>query len=253
MPNEYGKESDVFKNLLKLFIIFFFQLEGLSLRLEKHEGQATDLDEIRLAVLNIICAMVFGSRYELDNPEFKQILHDVPPYVQLFCYAPLFQILPWMQYLSTKVVRDVREVVSFRQKLCKRKLDEHKEKFDGEDIRDLTDSWLKATMDAEEESLEVKKCLTEEHVMMTIVASWTMKGSSIPRLRAASFPLVPDQDLALLNRWQRQSSSCFRLGCFIASGLRFCPDVLPLICRNQCSQSSVNPNHFQSVFERDFD
>ena len=44
-------------------------------RVRSRNGQPHEITkEIRLAVMNVICALVFGSRYELDDPEFTKFM-----------------------------------------------------------------------------------------------------------------------------------------------------------------------------------
>ena len=59
--------------------------------------------------------------------------------------------------------------VSFRDSLCKKKIQEHGETFYGDNIRDLTDAVIKVTKDAEAEGSEVKKLSTEKHMILTQV------------------------------------------------------------------------------------
>ena len=59
--------------------------------------------------------------------------------------------------------------VCFRVSLCKKKIQEHKETFYGDKIRDLTGAVFKVTKDAQAEGLEVKKHLTEKHMILTLM------------------------------------------------------------------------------------
>ena len=44
-------------------------------RFERTNGAPVDTqNDISLAVLNVICAMVFSSRYDLEDPEFYNII-----------------------------------------------------------------------------------------------------------------------------------------------------------------------------------
>ena len=59
--------------------------------------------------------------------------------------------------------------VCFRDSICKKKIQEHKETFYGDKIRDLTDAVFKVTKDAEAGGSEVKKLLTEKHTILTLM------------------------------------------------------------------------------------
>ena len=148
----------------------YLQIKYLTERLEKTKGKPTDPhDDINLAVLNVICAMVFGSRYEFEDPEFYKLIELNSTVGRLFASGQKLQILPLLKYLPTKLMSEVKEVVTFRDRLVKKQIKEHRETFDRENIRDLTDAFIKATKDAEEESSEVKKLLTEDHMILSIM------------------------------------------------------------------------------------
>ena len=57
--------------------------------MERAEGKTIDLqDNVTLAVLNIICAMVFGSRYDLVDPEFRDLVELNVMMSRLFINGP---------------------------------------------------------------------------------------------------------------------------------------------------------------------
>ena len=64
---------------------------------------------------------------------------------------------------------EVKDAVTFRNSLWKNQIKKHRETLDRENIRDLTDAFIKATKDAEEEGSEVKELLTENPMMLSIV------------------------------------------------------------------------------------
>ena len=58
------------------------EIDELITRFKTVEGRAHDPQEdVVLAVINVICAFVFGSRYDMEDPEF----HTVLRYNQQFC------------------------------------------------------------------------------------------------------------------------------------------------------------------------
>ena len=57
--------------VLKQGTVINDQFDLLVKRVQSRNRQPHDITkEIRLAVMNVICALVFGSRNELDDPEF---------------------------------------------------------------------------------------------------------------------------------------------------------------------------------------
>ena len=79
-------------------------------RFESLEGQAFDPKQhVVLTVLNVICAAVFGKRYQFDDPEFLKIIQYSDNLVWLLPAANLFDIFPWLQLLPLKFNRVLKE------------------------------------------------------------------------------------------------------------------------------------------------
>ena len=112
---------------------------------------------------------MFGSRYEREDPEFHELIELNSKLVRLMASGQKLQILPLLKYFPTQLMTEVKEVVTFRDSLVKNQVKEYRETFDRENIRDLTVAFIKATMDAGEEGSEVKKLLTEDHMMLSIM------------------------------------------------------------------------------------
>ena len=119
--------------------------------------------------MNVICAIVFGSRYDLDDLEFQEMSQLSSDVVRLFASGQKLQILPLLKYLPIKLVKEINAALLGRERLFGKKIKEHRDTFDNENIRDLTDAFIKATEEAEDEDSKVKKLITEEHMMMSIV------------------------------------------------------------------------------------
>ena len=74
-------------------------------------------NDISLAVLNVICAMVFSSRYDLEDSEFYDIIELNSKISQLFSAGQSLQLFPWLKYLPTKLMGEVKECTSLLQGL----------------------------------------------------------------------------------------------------------------------------------------
>ena len=140
-------------------------------RFETTNGAPVDTqNDISLAVLNVICAMVFSSRYDLEDPEFYDIIELNSKISRLFSTGQSLQLFPWLKYLPTKLMSEIKEWTSFLQGLS---LQDENPGAQGDILRrqkrDLTDSVFKVTKDAEAQGLEVKKLSTEEHMILAQV------------------------------------------------------------------------------------
>ena len=89
--------------------------------------------------------MIFGSRYEVDDPEFLQVTKWCDLITEGFSNGDPVSALPWLRFFPMRGLRKLQEGVKLRDPLLRRKLNEHKETFDPENIRDFTDSLIKSS------------------------------------------------------------------------------------------------------------
>ncbi len=105
--------------------------------------------------MNVICAMIFGSRYDIDDEEFLSIIHSNITFVRAFEYDNLVDIFPLLRSLPNKRLRMIKEALALREPVLIRQLREHRLKFDEENVQDLTDALIKASQDAIREDKQV--------------------------------------------------------------------------------------------------
>lgn len=139
-------------------------------RFERTKEMPVDLqNDVTLAFLNVICAAVFGSRYDLDDPEFKALSELNAKFSRVILNGQKLQIIPWLKYLPIGLMKEVHECTTLRDRFCIKQIKEHRETFDGENIRDLTDALIKVMKDAEDEGSDVKKLLSDKHMILTLM------------------------------------------------------------------------------------
>ena len=125
---------------------------------------------IELFVLNVICAAVFGSRYELEDPEFLKIVeaNDI-----LFAamgagnFANVFSF--FLKFLPSRNVDRLKKAALDRGQIIIRKYLEHVETFDERKIRDFTDALLNTNIEMQKKRVPAMKLLEEEHIRRTII------------------------------------------------------------------------------------
>ncbi|XP_031550021.1 steroid 17-alpha-hydroxylase/17,20 lyase-like [Actinia tenebrosa] len=123
------------------------------------------------AVLNIICAILFGERYSLNDPEFYEIERFHSSLTRIFAKGQILDIFPLLKYLPVQIMRDIKEAVEFRDRFFERKLAEHRDKFqDAETVPDLTYELLKAAQEANtDQECTTKEYLTDDHLVGTMM------------------------------------------------------------------------------------
>uniref|UniRef100_A0A3P9NF36 Uncharacterized protein n=1 Tax=Poecilia reticulata TaxID=8081 RepID=A0A3P9NF36_POERE len=99
---------------------------------------------INNAVANIICCLVFGSRFEYNDKQFKTILQhfDDSLYLQGSVWAQLYNVFPWlMKWLPgphQRIFTISHKILGF----IKIRVQEHRENLDPSSPRDYIDSFL---------------------------------------------------------------------------------------------------------------
>lgn len=110
---------------------------------EKKNGQPFDVDcLIKTCVANVICSMAFGQRFEHDDPKFLKLMHVLDE--NMARMGPALAIFPFLRYIpgdpfQFKVV--LKNLETYRA-FFKEFIDEHKETFDENNIRDYIDAFL---------------------------------------------------------------------------------------------------------------
>ncbi len=98
------------------------------------------------AVSNVICSVLFGKRYEYNDPKFKRLLHAICRNVAIIggSTGPL-QMLPYIYFLKwfIPVIRETENNGKLIVQFAREVLEEHQVDFDPDNLRDFTDVYLK--------------------------------------------------------------------------------------------------------------
>lgn len=142
--------------------------------LEVHAGTPRDIaHDLFLCVANIICAMTFGSKYELGNPEFSILMKNFDVVQRFVAPGNLIDVIPLLRQLPLKRVTELRSAIGLLDTIVSRKYHEHSSNVDK--IRDFTDALKKQyEHDVEREENDVVGgtnddiILTSEEIMLMI-------------------------------------------------------------------------------------
>ncbi|CAH1254419.1 CYP2J2 [Branchiostoma lanceolatum] len=105
------------------------------------------------AVSNVICSIVFGSRFEYSDPKFQYLMERINQNFGEQELAGPANFFPWLRHIPAvkkavdKVVKNAKDVIGTLREF----LIEHKNTFDPSNIRDFIDSYL-LEMDQEDEA-----------------------------------------------------------------------------------------------------
>lgn len=150
------------------------EINELFKRLNAQEGEPIEPTfEIALTTLNVICAMVYGERYDIDDQEFKTIFDYNEKMFCLLGSLNIINIFPFLIHFPIKDSRILKYIRDTRDELLGRKYQEHQETYQDGKIRDLTDALIKSLKEAQREDCKTFDVITEDHVIMTMADAFS--------------------------------------------------------------------------------
>jgi len=99
---------------------------------------------INCAVSNVICSMIMSTRFDHDNKEFQQFMHNFDEGFRLFTQTGALLYLPFVRHFPG-VASSVEQLKANRKEMLqfvKKIISEHKQRLDPSNPRDLIDSYL---------------------------------------------------------------------------------------------------------------
>ena len=135
--------------------------------IQSRNGQPHGIaNDLLLALTNVFCVMMFGSRYELDDPELTRLAEIESGIFNLFTEGFLVDVLPWLKCFPFNSIQTLKELIEDRDKILGRIHREHVKANRVQNPRDLTDALLKAKKESEEEDSANEGMVTDQNVIM---------------------------------------------------------------------------------------
>uniref|UniRef100_A0A1A8RCL8 Cytochrome P450, family 1, subfamily C, polypeptide 2 n=1 Tax=Nothobranchius rachovii TaxID=451742 RepID=A0A1A8RCL8_9TELE len=128
------------------------ELVGIFLKLSAQGQYFNPGHELTVAAANVICALCFGKRYGHDDAEFRAMLHQVDQFGQTIGAGSLVDVMPWLQSFPNPVRRIFKSFKCLNKsffQFVRNKVEEHRETFDPEVIRDMSDALINVLSDKE--------------------------------------------------------------------------------------------------------
>lgn len=143
-------------------------------RLTSYGGEPRDLEhDIFLTTLNIICAIVYGECYEINDPEFLRIVDYNKKMFRLLAAVNVLNLFPFMIHFPIKDSIDIENVRIIRDNLLESKLHEHQATYKEGVIRDLTDALIKALQEEQSENNDFKRIASDDYITMTMADAFS--------------------------------------------------------------------------------
>uniref|UniRef100_A0A3P9K3K5 Cytochrome P450, family 1, subfamily C, polypeptide 2 n=1 Tax=Oryzias latipes TaxID=8090 RepID=A0A3P9K3K5_ORYLA len=140
------------------------KLVEIFLKLSSQGQYFNPAHEVTVAAANVICALCFGRRYGHEDAEFRALLHQIDQFGQTVGAGSLVDVMPWLQSFPNPVRTVFKNFMKLNQEFfvfVKSKVDGHRETFDPEVTRDMTDAVIRGINEADLE-------LTEDHAPATV-------------------------------------------------------------------------------------
>ncbi|XP_065343664.1 cytochrome P450 18a1 [Cloeon dipterum] len=134
------------------------EVESLLRNLAKTESEPTDLNApFSLAITNVICSLLMSVRFKQDDPRFIRFTELIEEGFKLFSNVMMVGDFPFLRHLPgfnsacKKIEQNKEEMGGFFQEM----VNQHRDTFDPEHMRDLIDTYL----------LEIKKAESEGRIL----------------------------------------------------------------------------------------
>ncbi|TRY56536.1 hypothetical protein DNTS_022792 [Danionella cerebrum] len=117
--------------------------------------------ELTVAAANIICALCFGKRYGHEDQEFRMLLGNVNRFSEVVGAGSLVDVMPWLQSFPNPMrtaFQSFKELNRDFFTFVKEKVMEHRQSYDPEVTRDMSDAFIGVIDQADKET-----GLTEAH------------------------------------------------------------------------------------------
>ncbi|CAH1243936.1 CYP1A1 [Branchiostoma lanceolatum] len=133
------------------------------------EGRPVDVeDHIFKLVCNVSCSASFGYRYQMEDPDFQNLMKISRDFFEVGSQGTLADLYPSLSFLPTPTKTTLTNMFAEFVDYFKRQLDQHMQTFDPDNLRDITDHFIKLQKEAEEEGDEDIKSLTDTHIRQTV-------------------------------------------------------------------------------------
>ncbi|XP_028252560.1 cytochrome P450 2K1-like [Parambassis ranga] len=164
------------------------------------KGEAFDTTQaLNYAVSNIICSMVYGSRFEYDDPEFTSMVDRVNRNIQLVgsSLIQMYNLFPWL-FQWTSIRREVFELTAANKKQNMDLFSRLKETLNPQMSRGFVDAFLVRQQNLEESGITDSNFNSTNllSTVMNLFAAGTDTTSTTLRwglLLMAKYPKIQDQ------------------------------------------------------------
>ena len=124
---------------------------------------------ISLSVVNVIHGICFGTTMDMQNETFINLVDSFDQITSLGGSGFLEDFFPPLRYAPTKRFKEFQRIFAWQNSLVQGEIKTHREDFDPENLRDLTDTILLGQQKLERDpSSVISQSFTDDHVTQTL-------------------------------------------------------------------------------------
>ncbi|NWI41802.1 CP1A5 protein, partial [Picathartes gymnocephalus] len=117
------------------------------LQLMEEEGRFEPYRYLVVSVANVICAMCFGRRYEHEDQELLSLVNSAQEFTDVAAAGNPADFIPLLRYLPSRSMKRFIDFNRYFLSFLQRRVKEHYETYDENNIRDITDSLIEQCLD----------------------------------------------------------------------------------------------------------
>ncbi|KAI8492614.1 hypothetical protein Bbelb_296550 [Branchiostoma belcheri] len=192
------------------------EAQTLAATLARREGQPARVHEnIGLSLLNVMCSLCFGRRFETSDPKFCGFVQSLDMFAknaascQLYNICPALARIPKLNGPAVRVKTGIKEVKEF----VRTETEGHKVKFDKDNIRDIIDAFLLEVESRMRSGRDLGSFTEREMEQVIFDLFFTGAETSSTCLRWAVFLMAVIFDLFFTGA--ETSSTCLRWAVFL--------------------------------------
>lgn len=145
------------------------ELNDLVERMKAYGSNPANLkNDIQLSIMNVVCNMLFGQRYNFEDPEFLKCVYFTDTACQVGEMTSALGLFPWLIHFPIQPVRDINKCCEIKDEILNRKYREHHDTLEEGKTRDLTDALLNAKLDEEKMDEKSDDVIEDDHLIMTM-------------------------------------------------------------------------------------
>ncbi|XP_072024455.1 cytochrome P450 2U1-like [Amphiura filiformis] len=133
----------------------------------KYGGKAFNPDILfPKATSNVLCSVIFGKRFDYDEPKFERLLHISKRQIEIIGTGVVALYVPLVKYFQGDITQELVAITTEQREELNKFITEHKENFDPDNLDSYLDVYLSEIEKSKENGTESE--VNEDNLICTI-------------------------------------------------------------------------------------